>query len=161
MNQTLAVLAHSVGNERARGGLTVPTLRSMTKATLLPEEDRKLLIGSIIRRARLMADLTPPQLGERVGRSRGTVNDWESGKSSPSLVDLGPLCVALGVNPSVFVELPAMPPDPLENFRLPPAVAREIADEVEPAAEIESARASQTPTPLRRPVRRRRAADPQ
>lgn len=161
MNHMLSVLPYGVGNERARSEWDVARLRSMTKATLLPEDTRKQLIGSIIRRAREVANLTPPQLGDRVGRTRGTVNDWESGKSSPSLVDLGPLCVALNVDPRVFVELPAMPPDPLVAYLLPPAEVLTIVDEAVPTAETEAGQSERKPTPLHRRARRHRVEDPQ
>jgi DNA-binding transcriptional regulator YiaG len=68
----------------------------MQIATDLSEEERKRRIAYVIESTRRRRGMTPPQLAELVGRSRGTINDWEAGRSTPSLVDLGPLCVALG-----------------------------------------------------------------
>lgn len=83
---------------------------------VMTEEERKLRIAYAIRTARERQGLTPPELADRVGRTRGTINDWEANRSTPSLVDLGPLCVALGVDPKLFAELPAKPTDPLAEY---------------------------------------------
>ena len=159
---TLAVLPSHVGNVRVQLGARLPRLRLMTEATLLPEEERRLRIGSIIKRARERIPMSAPQLADAVGRSRGTVNDWESGRSTPSLADLGPLCAALRVSPEVFVALPPMPADPLDEFLLPPEEVLAIADlaiaEGESQADPPSPR---TPSPRRPRARRRRVEDSQ
>lgn len=95
-----------------------PRLAAMEETADLSEEERKRRIAYVIRSARERRGLTPPVLADRVGRSRGTVNDWERGDSTPSLVDLGPLCRALGLDPRAFAELPAIPPDPVAEFLL-------------------------------------------
>lgn len=84
---------------------------------MLSEQERRERIAYVIRTARERRGLTPPQLAERVGRGRGTINEWERPDgSTPSLIDLGPLCVALGIEPSVFAELPPIPEDPIAAY---------------------------------------------
>jgi transcriptional regulator with XRE-family HTH domain len=158
---TVAVLPAYVGIERVQLPARLPRLRLMTEATLLPEEERRLRIGSIIKRARERVPLTPPQLGDLVGRSRGTVNDWESGRSTPSLADLGPLCAALRVNPEVFVVLPPMPVDPLDAFLLPPEEVLAIADQAIAAGEAQVDSLARKPSPRRSRARKRHVEDPQ
>jgi transcriptional regulator with XRE-family HTH domain len=116
MMPTLAVLPGGAGIVRVRD-----VLGPVRVASVLPEEERKRRIAFVISTALTRRNMTPPQLAEKVGRSRGTVNDWESGRSTPSLVDLGPLCVALNVDPKVFAELPPIPADPLAEYLLPAA----------------------------------------
>lgn len=78
--------------------------------------DRKRRLGYAIRRAREQRGLTPPQLAELVGVGRGTINDWESGASVPSMLYLGPLCAALVVDPRLFADLPDEPPSPVDAY---------------------------------------------
>lgn len=80
--------------------------------------ERKRRLGYAIRRAREKRELTPPQLAERVGVGRGTINDWESGVSVPSMLYLGPLCAALQVDARLFADLPEEPPSPVDDYLL-------------------------------------------
>ncbi len=96
---------------------------------LLPvDSDRKERLAYAIRTARERRDLTPPQLAERMGRSRGTINDWESGKSAPSLLDLGALCAALMVDPRLFADLPPVPVSPVDEYLVEEAALAGIAE---------------------------------
>lgn len=110
------------GPSVTHGPWRVPSLR-----VVISDTDRKARLAYAIRRARERRGLTPPQLAQAVGRGRGTVNDWESGKSSPSLLDLGPLCVALGVDPRLFADLPEEPPSPVDEYLVD--VARQGVEE--------------------------------
>ncbi|MFB8772079.1 helix-turn-helix transcriptional regulator [Streptomyces broussonetiae] len=58
---------------------------------------RRRVIGERIRVARLRADLTQEQLGERIGRDYRTILRWEYAQRVPDLVDLLLLADALGV----------------------------------------------------------------
>ncbi|MGW5130338.1 helix-turn-helix transcriptional regulator [Streptomyces sp. NPDC004135] len=58
---------------------------------------RRRQIGERLRTARLHADLTQEQLGERVGRDRRTIHRWEYAQRVPNLEDLLLLADALGV----------------------------------------------------------------
>ncbi|MFE7073822.1 helix-turn-helix domain-containing protein [Streptomyces sp. NPDC057620] len=49
---------------------------------------RRRQIGEAIRTARLHANLTQIQLGERVGRDHKTIHRYEAATAVPSLVDL-------------------------------------------------------------------------
>ena len=80
------------------------------------ESERKLRLAYAIRTAREARSMTPPQLAEKLNISRGTVNKWEAGEAVPSLLMLGPLSEALGVDPTLFVELPAVPDSPIRRF---------------------------------------------
>ena len=121
MIATLHVLPDRGPVNRVRGHPGTGSLAAMTEIALLPEEERKRRVAYVIATAREKRGMTPPQLAERVGRTRGTVNDWEAGRSTPSLVDLGPLCAALRLEPRAFAELPAIPVDPVAAFLLPAA----------------------------------------
>jgi transcriptional regulator with XRE-family HTH domain len=66
-----------------------------------PEPDwllpRRREIGARIRVARLAANLTQMELGERIGRDHRTIHRWEYALSEPNLSDLLLLADALGV----------------------------------------------------------------
>lgn len=97
------------------------------------EIERKRRLGYAIRRAREKRELTPPQLAERIGVGRGTINDWEAGESVPSMLYLGPLCVALQVDARLFADLPEEPPSPVDEYLLvDEATARGVARAREP-----------------------------
>lgn len=99
------------GPSVTHGPWCVPSLR-----VVISDTERKARLAYAIRRAREQRGMTPPQLAAAVGRGRGTINDWEAGKSAPSLLDLGPLCVALGVDPRLFADLPEEPPSPVDEY---------------------------------------------
>ncbi|MFD8251889.1 helix-turn-helix domain-containing protein [Streptomyces werraensis] len=58
---------------------------------------RRREFGERLRAARLAADLTQMQLGERVGRDHRTIHRWEYGQRVPNLDDLFLLSDALRV----------------------------------------------------------------
>lgn len=144
MTPTLAVIPGGVGIHRGRDALG-----AVRVAAVLPEEERKRRIAFVISTALARRNMTPPQLAEKVGRSRGTVNDWETGRSTPSLVDLGPLCVALNVDPKVFAELPPIPADPLADYLLP-AVESGVTEGLRRARRRQGASTGEPPSPSRR-----------
>lgn len=78
------------------------------------DSDRRNRIAAIIRRAADARGLSTEQLAAAVGRRPTTIRDWKAGRSIPSLVELGPLCAALGLDANVFVDLPE---DPIERYR--------------------------------------------
>lgn len=87
--------------------------------------DRKSRIAYAIRMAREARRLTRPQLAERVGVGRGAVADWEKGETLPSLLNLGPLCDALGVSADLFAHPPEIPVNPINEYLM----EREVKDE--------------------------------
>lgn len=133
------------------GTLPVPgVLRAVSLAAVLSEEERKARIAYVIESAMLRRNLTPPQLASRVGRSRGTVNDWIAQRSTPSLVDLGPICAALELDARVFAALPAIPVDPLADYLLASAEGA-AAEGVRRARRRRAKRAPGTPPPSDEP----------
>lgn len=58
---------------------------------------RRREIGERLRAARLRADLTQAQLGEKVGREHRTIHRWEYAYRIPNLEDLLLLADALNV----------------------------------------------------------------
>lgn len=58
---------------------------------------RRREIGARIRDARLNADLTQVQLGERIGRDHRTIHRWEYAVRIPNLADLLLIADALDV----------------------------------------------------------------
>lgn len=94
-----------VANVADHARLLAPTLR-----LVLSEEERKdrlaYWIGDTIRRRRL----SPPKVAAQIGVSRSTVAAWAGGRQVPSLIYLGPLADALGVDPRLFADLPEIPP---------------------------------------------------
>jgi len=91
------------------------------------DADLKARLAHAIYAARKDAGLTRPQLAERVGVNRGAVYTWEKGRSVPSLLNLGPLCDALGVDPSLFAYPPPIPESPVARYRRPRAEEKERA----------------------------------
>lgn len=92
--------------------------------------DDKERLGYWIEQAREQRGLSRQQLAEAMGVAYTTVYMWEAGKKAPSLLSLGPLCEALGVEASLFAELPDVPLSPVQQY-LRPAAARAVrkADE--------------------------------
>jgi transcriptional regulator with XRE-family HTH domain len=123
-------------------------LGAIRLAVVLSEQERRERTAYAIRTARERRGMTPPQLAELLGRQRGTVNDWEANKTMPSLVDLGPLCAALGVEPRLFAELPPIPPDPVAEYLIGEAVQ---AATTEGLSRARRRRARATPETLPRP----------
>jgi transcriptional regulator with XRE-family HTH domain len=118
MNRALSVVRPIVGNDAEIEGVARVRL-----AAVLSEEERKRRIAYAIDNTMTRRGMGPPQLAAKVGRSRGTVNDWVANRSTPSLVDLGPLCAALQVKPELFAELPPIPDDPHADYLLDAAEA--------------------------------------
>ncbi|MFJ7238201.1 helix-turn-helix domain-containing protein [Streptomyces olivaceus] len=58
---------------------------------------RRRQVGERLRTARLHANLTQEQLGERIGRDRRTIHRWEYAVRVPDLEDLLLLADAVGV----------------------------------------------------------------
>jgi transcriptional regulator with XRE-family HTH domain len=71
---------------------------------------RRREIGDRLRTARLNANLTQEQLGERVGRDRRTIHRWEYAQRIPDLEDLLLLADALDVPLADLVRWPAAGP---------------------------------------------------
>lgn len=90
------------------------------------DADLKRRVGYVIQRARMARGLTAPQLAAAVHTTPKTINRWEKGEAAPSLIDLGPLCEALGLSPQAFIDLPA---DPVSRYLLLAGVAIEAAGE--------------------------------
>lgn len=111
--------------------------------------ERKRRLGYAIRRAREQRGMSPPELASRIGVARGTVNEWESGGSVPSMLYLGPLCDALMVDPRLFADLPQEPPSPVDDYLI------ELQDRTVQAAQ--DAVREETERQPRRPRARKRS----
>lgn len=144
-----------VVNDRDQRAYGTARLAAVEETATLTEEERKRRIAYVIRSVRERRGLTPPELADKVGRSRGTINDWEANRSTPSLADLGPLCAALGLEARAFAELPAIPPDPVAEFLLP-ALDSGFDEGVQRARRRRAPQAPGTPAPS--PVRRPRGS---
>lgn len=107
---------------------------------MLDDPSRKARLAYAIRSAREKRQITPPQLAARLGVGRGAVNKWESGESAPSLLILGPLCEALGVDANLFAVLPPIPAWEGETYLMDELSAEE-------RAAIRAIDATATPTP--------------
>jgi len=102
---------------------TTPTL-----SLVLTEEERKARLAYWIRDIRFRRGLTPPKLAELVGVARSTVNKWESGDQVPSMIWLGPIAAALSVDPRLFADLPAIPPNAAADYLVDLAVASGVEE---------------------------------
>ncbi len=83
------------------------------------------LIGARIRLLRVGLNLTPEQLGARVGVRGTMVRSWEVGDRAPSLRTAVPLAAALGVTLDELVDfksahepINADNPAPLNGYRI-------------------------------------------
>lgn len=129
-------MAYGVSTTKLQAGLpTVAESTAFSRGWAAPilrtvDTDRKGRLGYAIRRAREARGLTPPQLADALHKSRGTVNDWESGASAPSLLDLGPLCDALGVDPRLFADLPPEPASPVDAYLVEATAVQAIQEGV-------------------------------
>lgn len=94
----------------------MPTLR-----VVITDAERKNRLAYALRHARETRGLSVIDLAAAIGRSKATIYDWEDAKTAPSILDLGPLCDALGIRPDLFVDLPAPPapvPSPVDDYLL-------------------------------------------
>ena len=123
--------------------------RTRTLGLSMTDSELKQRIAYAIRSAREERRLTRPQLAEAVGVGRGAVSDWENGETLPSLLNLGPLCDALGVHADLFAHPPAIPVSPVRQY------LREVAEQAADYA-VDEALASQPPDAA--PADRRREA---
>lgn len=80
--------------------------------------ERKRRIAYAIRTVREERRLSRPELAALVGVGRGAVNDWENAETLPSLLNLGPLCDALGVDADLFAHPPEIPASTVRRFLL-------------------------------------------
>ena len=78
---------------------------------VIDDPTRKARFAYAIKTARERRGLTPPQLAKLLGIQPSTVNAWEKPNktAAPSILDLGPLCDALGVDANLFAVLPPIP----------------------------------------------------
>lgn len=135
----------------------LPTLPRL--AAVIGEEERRERLAYWIRDIRFRRGLTPPKLADLVGVTRSTVNKWESGEQVPSMIWLGPLAIALRVDPRLFADLPAIPPNAAEQYLVTDALADAVGSGLE-----EGERRARTPgredpgTPQSSPLRRARGA---
>jgi DNA-binding XRE family transcriptional regulator len=97
--------------EAELGRFTLPFVQST-------DADLKARLAYAIRAAREEAGLSRPELAGLVGVNRGAVYTWERGLSVPSLLNLGPLCDALRVNPDLFAHPPEIPDSPIRRYML-------------------------------------------
>jgi len=121
---------------------TAPSLRLM-----LSEKERVARLAYWLRDVRLRQGMTPPELAERIGASRGTVNKWEAGEQVPSMIWLGPLCAALRVDPRLFADLPPIPPSPASEYIVEQIVAEGIEEGKRRARRPRAAEAPSEPQP--------------
>ena len=86
--------------------------------SVIDDPTRKARFAYAIRTARERRGLTPPQLARLLRIQPSTVNAWEKPDktAAPSILDLGPLCDALGVDANLFAVLPAIPPSPVDEY---------------------------------------------
>lgn len=96
--------------------------RTPTLGLPMTDIERKQRIAYAIRSAREERGLSRPDLAALVGVGRGAVSDWENGESLPSLLNLGPLCDALGVHADLFAHPPEIPVSPVRQY------LREVAE---------------------------------
>lgn len=78
---------------------------------------RTLQIGAAIRRQREAMRMTVGQLAKRVGVSRNTITNYESGKTEPSASDLVRLSEALGCQVAELLGIGEITPPPRFAFR--------------------------------------------
>src|SRR3990167_3801523 len=130
----------------------VPTLPTL--AMVLSEEERRARLAYWISDMRRRRGLTPPKLAARVGVSRSTVNNWESGEQVPSMIWLGALAEALRVDPRLFADLPPIPPSGAAEYLVEEAWAGGAAEGRRRARRPRADEAPSAPQPSRlRPAR--------
>ena len=85
---------------------------------VMDDAERKARLAYAIREASERRGMTPPQLAAKLGVQRNTVNAWESPHktAAPSLLMLGRLCDALGVDARLFADLPPIPVSPVDDY---------------------------------------------
>ena len=89
----------------------------------MTDAERKSRLAFAIRTA--MGKRTAQDVAEAMDpkRSKETVARWARGETVPSALDVGPLARALGVRVELFVDPPAVPTYPLEDYLLDAAAS--------------------------------------
>lgn len=132
-----------VATVAGHAGWAVPTL-----PLVLTEEERKERLAYWINDTISRRRLTPPKVAEKIGVSRSTVTAWAAGRQVPSLIYLGPLAEALGVDPRLFADLPAIPPSAAAQY-LVDAAASGVEEGLRRARSRRGAQAPGMPVPSR------------
>src|SRR5579872_2333250 len=68
--------------------------------------DVRKVIGENVRRARVLADLTQEEVGERLGVDRAYISGLECGKRNPTAITLWRLATVFGLEPARLLERP-------------------------------------------------------
>lgn len=64
-------------------------------------------VATTLKTSRAKAGLTQCALAARIGRSTGTVANWEAGRGSPTMADLYALAAAFAVDPVDLLPAPS------------------------------------------------------
>lgn len=129
-----SVAAHFQLREPAASIATILTRsavlsQSATASVVMTMDDRmrKERLGFAIRAAMRSArpqPLSQEDLAAVLGKSVTTVGRWVRGQTAPSVLEVGPLAEALGVSPLLFIDPPAIPDYPLDEYRVRQATQR-------------------------------------
>jgi transcriptional regulator with XRE-family HTH domain len=74
----------------------------------------------VIRTNRLKLGLTEQQLADRVGVSRGSVQQWEKGKTAPKRGNQDAVAAALGIDKALLMGLTFLPAPDASDSRVTP-----------------------------------------
>ncbi len=103
----LELLAHELGVPISHFWST-ETLTGNAQPNPLPQAEyvalRNRVVGALLRKARIEADLTPEALAAKTGIPAGTIDAYELGREPIPLTELTSLASATGVSLSYFLE---------------------------------------------------------
>lgn len=105
--------------DASQGGFNQLALLGRFTVPIVPRDlDLKSRISYAIRVARGDRRLSRRQLADAIGVGPSAVGDWENGVSVPSLLHLGALADALGVDADLFAHPPPVPESPIARWRI-------------------------------------------
>lgn len=104
------------------------TWRASRLRVVMDDPTRKARFAYALRRVRENRGLSAPELARLMNVERATVNSWEKPHktAAPSILVLGTLCDALGVDANLFAVLPPIPAWEGETYLMDEAAERAI-----------------------------------
>ena len=69
----------------------------------------KYTLGENMKKRRQSLNMTQDELGKILGIKKNTISNWETGRSSPDVNMLAPICVALHISADELLDFPLDP----------------------------------------------------
>lgn len=90
--------------------------RSPYPAVMVDDMDKRERFAYALREVLRVRKMSQAELATQLGRSEQTIQRWASAATVPSVLEIGPLADALGIDPIYFIRPPEPQPYPVRDF---------------------------------------------